>query len=350
MLDNPKVKQVAASRSRFPVELVLLGLATLLFVAQITLGTAIEFAMAVFLTFFIVILTLRSIGYGSVGGLMLIIIVSDYLVISQLLKVWLFQAADTNLRAPDTTSFVLLLGISAVCAAAIVVSKLLGNRKVIRFDTSPETLAWVRNISLVLGLFFLVVKRSYGVTAEGEGNYGGIVGIASQLGTIFSFPIVAETWRVLKLSGGRRSTSLWLFAIVGALTLQGFLANSKELTAIPFLMYVVAAATYRGYISRQHLAAVGVALFVGVTILYPMIHILRAARDLNGNVSLSVAADEVERVITDPASFFDEWDNDKMGEALLTDFIHSRSNISAITTISWAVSSSLPTPMASFRR
>lgn len=104
---------MTASHSRFPVETVLFGLATLLFAAQLVLGTAVEFAMAVYLTLLVVIVTLRNIGYGSVAGVMIVVMVSSYLVICQFLKVWLFQAADTNLRAPDTTIFVLLIGIGA---------------------------------------------------------------------------------------------------------------------------------------------------------------------------------------------------------------------------------------------
>lgn len=285
--------------------IILLALATFLLVAQLLLGTDPYFAAAVYGTFIVTIGTLRSIGFGSVAGILLSYLVFSYLVVSQLLKTLYAQPGDSNLGAPDTTITVLMLGIIAICVAAVLVSKLLGKRRIISFYLPEATLKNIRNLSFALGLSILLI--SIHGSDSGSVDPGGFTASVRQFGAIIFLSVIAETWRVLSASEGRRSVSAWLIVVMTGLIVFGFLYNSKKAVADPFVCYLIGSIAYRRYVSRRQLAVAAGALLVGVLVIYPVVHLSRSEREASGRISLALAGKYIDRVLLDPESVYEQW-------------------------------------------
>lgn len=298
----------SASLARGSIALqVLVVLATLLFVGQLLVGTSPEFAGAVYLALLVVSTTLYLIGFATVAGILVAYMAFRYLVFSQFIKTFYGQPGDSNLQAPETTITLLLVGFTIICGAALLVSKVIGNRKIVSVSPSADTLAFVRNVSLCCGLFSYVMLRGSSVTDSGDTAYGGGIAIARQFGMFTYVAILAETWRALQLSEGRKSTSITLYTVIGALVAVGFLLNSKGAMASPVLMYLFASCAYRGYVTKAQVTMGAVVLVVGVLVAYPAVQLTRKDRGDSGLITLDLAGDYLYRLITDPTSLFDDW-------------------------------------------
>lgn len=287
----------------------LAGAATPLLIAQLLIGTAPYFAVAVYVSLLVVILTLRVIGFATIAGVLIGYFAFRYLVLSQVFKTLYGQPGQTNLAAPETTIFVLLVGITAMCAAAVVVSVLQRDRKVISLDFSPSTLTHVRNICFAIGFIILLSTGGMSSSESGEAQYGGLVGVIKQFSSLSYFAVMAETWRTLKRTDGKVSVSPSLVFMLAALSFVGLTVNSKFGVAQPFIAYLLASVAFRRRISRRQIAvsAFGAVLFIGAV--YPIIHILRAYNDrADITMELSSMAEFVSESLADPSFIFRQWD------------------------------------------
>lgn len=290
----------------FPI---LISSATLLLVGQILVGTSIYFACTVYITLVVVLVTLRLIGLSTIAGILIAYLAFRYLVVSQIVKTLLGQPGDSNLGAPDTTITILLIGICSLCAAALLVRLLMGERKFISVSPSPEVLAHVRNISFGFGGLFLLVIVVTGTTQSAAGEVGGIRAVASQFANIIFLAVLAETWRVLTISQGKRSISSMLLTMLCLLTIMGFVFNSKKGMADALLMYLIASASYRRHLTRAQVGVVICAFIGGITIAYPSVQMLRSQRGTSSVVSFQLAEDFFYRVLTEPQSVVAEWES-----------------------------------------
>ena len=274
-----------------------------LFAAQLLLGTELYFAAGVLAALLIVVFTCQCIGFATVGGVLIAAFAVRYLVFAQVVKTAYGQPGHTNLAAPETTIAVILVGTISMCLAALVVSRVLGERTIIRFQTSPDTLAWVRDFSFVIGIAVVLTSR-----AGGDGQFGGALGIAKQLTNLGYFAIMVETFRVLTLTGGKRSLSPYLIGMIAIFTLLGFSQNSKTGIALPYFAYLLAAIGHRGAMSRRQIVAtvIGGMLFAGL--IYPMVHILRALTERVGiSAEFGLAFELLSDALAGPDFFNDLW-------------------------------------------
>jgi hypothetical protein len=307
---------VASSPARatrlISLDIIFLLAAAGILLAQILLGTAVEFACGVFAIYLVVILTWKALGFDSIAGVMLGYCTFQFVGMAEVLKVLYLQPGDTNLRSPDVTIGVLLVGMIALCSAALVVSNLLKNRQIIAVDPSPEALATIRNICFGVEVMALLTVRLAGGTAEGDAAVGGIAGVARDFVSVGYFSIAAETWRVLKMTDGRRSTSPALLAMASALVFAGVLFDSKALTAQPAVIYFVVSWAYRRRLTlRQWVtAAIGVAIFA--SFIYPVVHILRADKTATG-ISFEAVTDYLGEIVVDPGKLAEDWAAYKVG-------------------------------------
>lgn len=281
--------------------------AVLLFVAQVILGTSVTFAAEVLLAIVAVILTLRIIGWGSIAGILIAYFCFRYVIFSQVIKTLYGQAGDSRLGAPETTIGVIFVGICTMCFAALIVSHLFRGKTFVRIDPSVDVLKHVRNISIVIGAIAILIGRYSNGGDSAEVDYGGIGQIAHQLGSLVYVSILAETWRVLKMTEGRRSTTPLLYCLIGGLTMLGIIADTKEGTAAPLLIYIIGSASYRYRITRSQLIVIGSALFGGVLFVYPAIQLLRTQANSLVQVPVSVTIGFIYDSILNPTDFFRAW-------------------------------------------
>ncbi|HVB81193.1 MAG TPA: hypothetical protein VNE82_14740 [Candidatus Binataceae bacterium] len=275
----------------------------LLLIAQLAVGTSVYFAAGVFVTLMIVVFTWRFLGIGNVAGLLIAVMATNYLVVSQILKTLYGQPGDSNLGAPDTTILVLLVGFSATCAAAILVTTLIGKRRVIAVDPSPTVLLYLRNITLGIGLVFVIYNRIADSGTDGSAQYGGFYAISHQFSGIIALPILAETWRLLMLSKGQRSLSVFNIALMIAIAVFGFISNTKEGTIAPFVLYLATTVAYRCYVTRGQIITAIAGAIVFVFLLYPAVQIMRSDRTATG-ITAETATEFVETTLSDPLAFF----------------------------------------------
>ena len=279
--------------------------ALLLLIIQVALGTSIYFAIGVFVSLLVVIFTWWVVGLESIAGILIAIFAFNYLVFSQIAKTVYGQPGDSNLSAPETTIVVLLLGIVSICAAAILVSRMLGNRRLISVEVSADVLLHMRNITFAIGLLFLIVDRVTSSSINDQNQFGGYVSIAHQYANVIMLAILAENWRVMIITNGKRSLSPTLCVMLCGLTFVGFLAVSKQAMANPLLIYFIGSIAYRKYITKAQMVVAATAIIGGIFILYPAIHLTRAEQ--GHSVTGEYAGEFFYKTILDPGSIYEDW-------------------------------------------
>src|SRR5262245_29970122 len=106
-----------------PIHKTLLVAFALLFLQLLT-GTSIEFVLLIF-----VFVVLSGIAVNALGGLRYLngfcvaMLALKVVIISQIAKVFYWQAADSNLEMPHVTAAVLVVGMIGVTAASFCVNK-----------------------------------------------------------------------------------------------------------------------------------------------------------------------------------------------------------------------------------
>jgi hypothetical protein len=284
-----------------------LGTALTFMCAQLWLGTPVYFAAGVFGTFMIVILTLRRVGFASIAGILIFFQFFCQIGYSQVAKIISGAPGQSNLQTPVTTIEIILVGTAAFCTAALLVQAKLKNHRILALNPSVERLAHVRNITFPLGMFFLIYAWAFGASEDGERDYGGLVGICNQYSYIVYLSVLAETWRVLRMSDGRISVSRSLIFILAILEIRGFIQNGKLPMAAPVLMYFIASISYRGYATRVQLWAMVGAACIGVFIVYPMVQVSRSMVGATG-LSVEAASEFLNRMLEHPDSVFEEFE------------------------------------------
>lgn len=302
-------KNFVRQDSRAPQNVVplLLFIATgILFIGQLILGTSIYFSLGVYLSLIVTIITLSIIGFTSIAGMLIEYCIFRFLIFSQIAKTLYGQPGDSNLMAPDTTISVLLIGTTSICVAAILVSRFLRGSALIQQKVSPEILVHVRDISFVLGIICLAVIEFGSQTESGEGSYGGISGLAHQFSGVANLSVLAEAWRVLTVSEGRRSTSFRLYLILGVLTACGIAAGSKTSIAMPFLTYALGCFAFRRSVTKPQILLGASIMVFGILILYPLTNLSRNYISVTGS-RVAAVGELLDRILDDPGYLFNEW-------------------------------------------
>lgn len=289
-----------------PMFFATLGLALLFMAVQLYLATPGYFAAGVFATFLTVILTLRHIGFASIAGILILFQFFCQIGYSQIAKILNGAPGQSNLQTPITTIEITLVGTAGFCAAALLVHRILKGHRVLALTPSVERLAYVRNITFPIGMFFLFYAWAFGASENGERDYGGLVGISNQYSYIVYLAVLAETWRTLRFSEGRASVSRMLLFILAMLELRGFMQNSKLTMAAPVLMYFIASISYRRRATRPQLLAMFAAICLGVFIVYPMVQVSRSMIGATG-LSVEAAGEFLNRMMENPESVFEEF-------------------------------------------
>lgn len=293
--------------SRFTWGVILFAAATTLFISQLIVGTSLYFSVGVYVSLVSAIITLQIIRFSSIAGILISACVIRFLVVSQILKTGYGQPGDSNLLVPDTTISIITIGVLSICLAGIFVHQIQGNNIFIKIKSIPGILSNSRDISFVIGVFCFVISLLTGQTETGEVAHGGIVGLAHQFGNIGYFAVLAETWLVLTRSEGRRSTSLYLYIIMGVLMAFG-IADARKATIVQCIVtYYVGCFSYRKLITRRQIFfGIFIGLF-GVLFVYPFVNLSRSGILITGS-RISSVMEMANRLIDDPSEFYKLWD------------------------------------------
>ena len=215
--------------------------ATALFCVQVLEGTNVFFACCVFC--FIMV---AAVGFNITGGFpfpsgaFIGFNAIFTLILPMIVKVFLGDPADSNLRVPLRTIEVYLLGMVSMVAAGIF-SRRFRRRKALIAGLLPEDSlksSYVGCAVLSVIVYFYLTNFNHG----GDGSFGSFLVQANR------FPILTFVLGVIYTvhrTGGRRSVSLPLLGMMLFISLGALLTFSKEQLLTPFFAWVVTAALLR---------------------------------------------------------------------------------------------------------
>jgi len=245
-------------------------------------------------------------GFKTLTGWFAFFPLFHFLLFSLPLKVTFWDGAEQGLRAPLSTSLVMLLFYAGLFMAALVCRiTRVGMRPICSFNPSAEyyrRLAW---ICFLLGTaaYFLAMVLGQSA-ADGDSSGAGGMGMVHLLVYFQNFSIAAYifyTWEAdLKFW---KQPVFWLFLISGLAL--GTLASEKAATSQPLVYLLLAMASIYGF--RSYKMWAGFAIFGAILagVIYPVMHFARGvdgARDGTLAQRVEVVGTVTAQYLTDPGA------------------------------------------------
>lgn len=255
--------------ARLRLDLLIAG-ASALFLLQVASGTSQFFAELIFLFIVLSGVTVNALGgLNTLTGLCVAALSLKVVVISQITKVFLWEPADARLDVPIETAGVLVVGMVALCFAALLTSLIRFRKPLLVTEINRDSL---RDLSIILTAIGFVVTLGtilLGGGEEGGLRVGGIVGILRQFGFCLGFSIGVGTVYTIVASNGGRCFSLFNGIPFCVSFLYGVLYASKQGMLEPFLYVALAAAAFRYAIRPMHILLAISFLVFAAMILFP---------------------------------------------------------------------------------
>lgn len=251
----------------------------LTFLGQIALGTSMIYALTTFAIFALTPAVIRLHGgFSSMGSLLFVASYAKLLFISQWLKIFLGQPADSYLQAPEQTIFVLLLGVGVFMLAGIILNLL--SSRVSRTSVLPQDphfLAWLAITAVGLTLLSIVGRHIAGLSRAADSEYEEGQGLVLLLyaASLTPLAVTALTARCAILSGGQRFVDRWVMLVLFLTVLQGFWENVRTIMAAGAVAFAAVYLAYGGIVRLKHLILIGAAAMVMQFIIFPLIDLQR---------------------------------------------------------------------------
>ena len=211
--------------------------ASLLMVAQLLTGTHVYFACCVFVYVILSVVAFNAVGglYRPAGSYIFFNSVLG-LILSQMVKPLLGEAADTNLFDPNRTITVYLVGSFALLLAALASKRIRPRTSLLAKSDETSKLP-----QMAMGCFVMGV----GTMFLPGGAEGSIASAVRQLGLFLPLSIILATYHTIKTSHGRRSVN-WIVILAGGFTfIVGLMGSSKEGIFTPIAAYLLTCAAFR---------------------------------------------------------------------------------------------------------
>ena len=247
--------------------------ATALFGVQVLEGTNVFFSCCVFC--FIMV---AAVGFNIAGGLPFpsgaFIGFNAFftLILPMVVKVFLGQPADSNLRSPFRTIEVYLLGMASMVVAGIFSRRFRWRKALIAGLLPADSLksayvgCAVMSVLVYLYLAFL--------NTGGDGSFGSFLVQADRYPTLtFVLGVIYTVHR----TRGRRSVSMPLLGMILFVSLGSLLTFSKEQLLTPFFAWAVTAALLRYRLHWINIVFFTAGLYLVVTYMVPYSQVGRDA-------------------------------------------------------------------------
>jgi hypothetical protein len=268
------------------------------FFGQLFAGTGL--GMALKLTFAIVfgLLSIGAVGgVRTIFGLLNLMIVAKFLLFAIAVKILLLEPSEQNLRAPDATALVMLLGFAGLFIGSALYRafpKL--SRTLVGEVTNPNVYLTLSLLVLVLGVAGYVVGVQ-GAWTQQQVEVGGIYGWARAFSVFKGFavvPAILYAWA----AGKRRIMTHPLVLGVFAISLIVGILNTGKLDAMePISCYLLFGILAYGWRYKPLWAVLVAGLAIYVAVVYPYSQYVRSAGAREGTVSDRVRV--AYRVFTD---------------------------------------------------
>jgi hypothetical protein len=248
---------------------------------QLAQGTSSVFSLGCF--FYILVATLAfnvAGGFSRTSGAFIFFNAVLSVVVGLCMKVYLGEAADSNLFAPNLTIAVLLAGMCMMLITVYLVRRVAPKRALLGRMVSDAKMQTATvgclTAGILLNIAFIVIP---------SGN-GSVLSALNQLNRFFPMAIVIGVINTIRRSGGQRSVSLPVLVAGAIMFVIGLLGFSKEGMFAPFACWILAVASQRFRLSRaQLIGAILTTIFI-FRYLVPYAQYGRTFRD-EGGASIS---------------------------------------------------------------
>jgi hypothetical protein len=276
-----------------------LGFASALLLLQLVSRTDPAFALLVFVFVCVSGLSFNVTGgCTTVAGFAIACMGLKTVVLSQIAKLVFWQAADSNLETPKATMLMFIVGFLSMTLGVMLV----GPKKraaVVRPVSGPRELLAGAITCAVIGSIGALYVLKYGIdTGTEEVARGGMLGLANLCLRALPMSIAFATAYTVTRSDGARSVSL---AVVATFTLAFAFASAMGTKQGVFetgLYYFLACVAWRYRFGRGQLLGIGLAMVVGVLVIWPLIQSVKDIAALT-TISSSEKIDLMRETLAD---------------------------------------------------
>jgi hypothetical protein len=244
---------------------------------QISQGTHATFALSCFL--YILVATH---GFNVAGGFTrtsgAFIFFNSVLgvIVGLCMKVYLGEPADSNLKSPDLTIRVLLVGMCMMVVAIYLTRRITPKRALLGRMVTDAKMQTATVGCLIAGVLLYI---SFLIFPSGSGS---VLSALNQLNRFFPMAVVLGTLNTIRRSGGRRSVNLPALLAGLLMFLVGLFGFSKEGMFAPFAAWILTAASQRYKLSRPQIVGGVLATIFIFRYLVPYAQYGRNFREENG--------------------------------------------------------------------
>lgn len=283
-----------------------LGTALLLVVLELVNGTEPVFAGLVFLFAFLSYHAVRAAGgLTTLMGACIAFMAGQNVLVSQVAKVALGQAADSLLMRPVETIGIYDLAMAGIWLAAAVSTRWAARRKpLFKAETDIRRLMWLSYVSAVLALLqAVIISRRVDADTGGLQN-GGVFGPLSQISYLIPLAIASGTAYMILASKGRRSLGFVNGTMMLVPLLQGIVGAGREGMATGLVIYAATCLAFKFKFRPVHFAvAIGGACLLQFILFPYALYARNLVRTPRMDVNIRRAASCLMDVISDPMKY-----------------------------------------------
>ena len=281
-------------------------------------------------------------GLETLFGISIAYLLLQNVLISQIAKIYFWEAADTGLRQPITT-----LGVYVVGMMSLAVGIRLANRFRLRArplfppEVQPSRLLWLSTLCTIISTVLFLAFHTVGTDARtGGAVQGGILGPLKQIYIFGPLAIASGTAYIIKTSRGRRSFGLLNgFPIVLQIAMA-ILSAAREATIDGLLAYVLTCIVFHYRFRPKHYLLLIIAAYIANFIIFPYALIARGiVRTGNFAENVSRSASMMGEIIQDPFKYrkqYDEQTSKKSSHYTQFDYYsHTSASLDRYTNIVW---------------
>ena len=204
-------------------------------------------------------------------------------IIGLCVKVYVGEAADTNLSVPLLTMGVYLCGMIMMLVATYISKKLSTKRAILGKMVTDSNLQTATVGCLVAGILMIVAQ---GILPSGNGT---VISALNQLNRFLPLAVILGVINSIRRSGGTRCVNLPVLIAGGIAFVLGVLNYSKEGMFAPLASFLLAAASQRYKVSRIQIVGAILATVFMFQFMVPYSQYGRNYREESGAINLQTS-------------------------------------------------------------
>ncbi|WP_353072129.1 hypothetical protein [Tunturiibacter gelidiferens] len=257
-------------------------IAAILCAIQLAQGTSSVFSLGCF--FYILVATHAfniAGGFSRTSGAFIFFNAVLGVVVGLCMKVYLGEAADSNLLTPNLTIAVLLAGMCMMLTTVYLVRRVAPKRALLGRMVSDTKMQTATVGCLIAGV---LLNIAFILIPSGSGS---VLSALNQLNRFFPMAIVIGVMNTIRRTGGKRSVNLPVLLAGALMFVVGLVGFSKEGMFAPFACWILAVASQRFKLSRaQLIGAILTTIFI-FRYLVPYAQYGRTFREESGGANVS---------------------------------------------------------------